>query len=248
MRFVHLVQPVAEIALHANVTGIALAQGVLHAVVHAGGGGEHHQHHGGQHADAGKTRAVALHAVGHGGDGHEVAGLIVIAGVLLEHAAQGHGAGDEQQVRAHDDHDDRHEEPGQRRQRLADGHGQPVRAAQQGDAQHGQRPSGARRLLAYGLAAQQGHGADAVQLPQGAQEDQGVDGGEQAQRHEQRGDADGEGVGDLKMKEIQQGRLRQLGQQDAQRQADESGGAAGEQRLPQQDAGDVALAHTQHVV
>ena len=75
-----------------------------------------------------------------------------------------------------------------------------------------------------------------------------MDGGEQAQRHEQRGDADGEGVGDLKMKEIQQGRLRQLGQQDAQRQADESGGAAGEQRLPQQDAGDVALAHTQHVV
>ena len=36
--------------------------------------------------------------------------------------------------------------------------------------------------------------------------------------------------------------------QDAQRQANESGGAAGEQRLPQQDAGDVALAHTQHVV
>ena len=65
-------------------------------------------------------------------------------------------------------------------QRLADGHGQPVRAAQQGDAQHGQRPPGARRLLAYGLAAQQGHGADAVQLPQGVQEDQGVDGGEQA--------------------------------------------------------------------
>ena len=126
--------------------------------------------------------------------------------------------------------------------------GQPVRAAQQGDAQHGQRPPGARRLLAYGLAAQQGHGADAVQLPQRAQEDQGVDGGEQAQRQKQRGNADGEGVGDPEVEELQQGHLRQLGQQDAQRQTDEGSGAAGEQRLPQQDAGDVALAHAQHVV
>ena len=177
-----------------------------------------------------------------------MAGPVVIAGVFLEGAAQRHRTGDEQQIGAGNDHEHRRKEPQQRLQRLTDGHGQPVGAAQQGKGQHRQQPSGPGRLFAHGLAVQQRHGADAVQLPQGMQEDQTVDGGEQHQRHQQRLDVHRERIADLAAEKVHQPQLRQLGQRHAQRKADGGGARVGQQRLPQQDAGDVALAHAQHVV
>ena len=67
-----------------HVIGVAAAQGVVAAEVEAAGGREHHQHHGGQDADGGQTRAVALHAEGHGRNGNEVVRLVIIALFLLQ--------------------------------------------------------------------------------------------------------------------------------------------------------------------
>ena len=53
---------------HHQLPGVAGHQGILRAKVQAGGGREHHQYHGGQDAHRGQSRAVALHAVSHGGD------------------------------------------------------------------------------------------------------------------------------------------------------------------------------------
>ena len=75
-----------------------------------------------------------------------------------------------------------------------------------------------------------------------------MDGGEQRQRDEQGHRVHRERVGDPAAQQVHKPQLRQLGQRHAQRKAGDGGARVGQQRLPQQDAGDVALAHTQHVV
>ena len=135
------------------IARIAGAQQAFRAKVQAGGGGNGDQHHRGQDADGGQARAVALHAVGHGGDGYEVARLIIEALVLLQQAAQHNGARDEQQIGGDDDHDDGHKEPCQRLQRLLNGYRQIIGGRQQRCAEHAQRIVGARGLFARAFAA-----------------------------------------------------------------------------------------------
>ena len=243
-----LAGPVREVGGDVFIPGIAGVQGVLRAEIQAGGGGEHHQHHGAQDADGGQARAVALHAVDQGGNGHEVPLLIVKPGVLLQQAAQGHGAGDEQQIGGGNDHQHGGEEPGQGRQRLPDGDGQVIGPGQQQDAQHRQGPVGPGRLLPLRLAAHQLHGGGAAHPQQGGDQDQQVNGPVQAQGQEQA--PGGHPVHHVRGRahHPQQAQLRQLAQQDAQGQAPGQGDAAGEQGLPAEDPGDVPLAHAQDVI
>lgn len=93
-----------------------------------------------QDADGGKACAVALHAVDQGGNGHEMPLPVIEPGIPLQQAAQGHGAGDKQQIGGGDDHQHGGEEPGQGRQRLPDGHSQVVGRPQQQNAQQ-RRPN-----------------------------------------------------------------------------------------------------------
>ena len=233
---------------HVHVAGIPGIHRVLLPHIQAGGGRDHHQHHGGQDAHRRQSRAVALHAVGHGGHGHEVLGPVVVFFVPLQAAAQRHRAADKQQIGGQYHHDDRRKEPQQRRQRLLDGHRQRVSAAQQHHARRRQHPLGAGRLLAHALAAQQPHRADAVQLPQPVQQYQRVDGRKQRRRSQQRRYGHRQGIGHGHLQKPHHTQLRQLIQYHAQKQSRPRGQAIGDDRLPQQNAGDVALAHTQHIV
>ena len=233
---------------HVHVAGIPGIHRVLLPHIQAGGGGDHHQHHGGQNAHRRQSRAVALHPVGHGGHGHEVLGPVVVFFVSLQAAAQRHRAADKQQIGGDDDHDDRRKEPQQRRQRLLDGHRQRVSAAQQHRARRRQHPLGSGRLLPHVLAAQQRDGAHAPQPPQPVQQDQHVDDGEQRRRCQQRADGHRQGVRHLHLQQPHHAQLRQLVQRHAQQQSRRRGHTVGDGGLPQQDAGDVALAHAQYVV
>ena len=233
---------------HVHVAGIPGIHRVLLPHIQAGGGGDHHQHHGGQNAHRGQPRAVALHAVGHGGHGHEVLGPVVVFFVPLQAAAQRHRPADEQQIRGRDHHKHRREEPRQRRQRLPDGHRQPVGPGQQHRPRRRQHPLRLGWLLAHALAAQQPHRADAVQLPQPVQQYQRVDGREQRRRSQQRANGHRQGVGHGHPQKPHHAQLRQLIQYHAQKQSRPRGQAIGDDRLPQQNAGDVALAHTQYIV
>ena len=233
---------------HVHVAGIPGIHRVLLPHIQAGGGGDHHQHHGGQNAHRGQPRAVALHAVGHRRHGHEVLGPVVVFFVPLQAPAQRHRSADKQQIGGQYHHDDRREEPQQRRQRLLDGHRQRVSAAQQHHARRRQHPLGAGRLFAHALAAQQRHGTDAVQLPQAVQQDQRVDDRKQRRRSQQRRYGDRQGVGHGHPQKPHHAQLRQLIQHHAQEQPRTRGQAVGNGRLPQQDAGDAALPHAQHIV
>ena len=233
---------------HVHVAGIPGIHRVLLPHIQAGGGGDHHQHHGGQNAHRGQPRAVALHAVGHRRHGHEVLGLVVVFFVPLQAAAQRHRAADKQQIGGDDDHDDRREEPQQRRQRLLDGHRQRVSGTQQNHARRRQHPLGAGRLFAHALAAQQRYGTDAVQLPQAVQQDQRVDDRKQRRRCQQRRYGHRQRIGHGHLQKPHHAQLRQLIQHHAQEQPRTRGQAVGNGRLPQQDAGDAALPHAQHIV
>ena len=233
---------------HVHVAGIPGIHRVLLPHIQAGGGRDHHQHHGGQNAHRGQPRAVALHAVGHRRHGHEVLGPVVVFFVPLQAPAQRHRSADKQQIGGQYHHDDRREEPQQRRQRLLDGHRQRVSAAQQHHARRRQHPLGAGRLFAHALAAQQRHGTDAVQLPQAVQQDQRVDDRKQRRRSQQRRYGDRQGVGHGHPQKPHHAQLRQLIQHHAQKQPRTRGQAVGNGRLPQQDAGDAALPHAQHIV
>ena len=79
-----------EVHCEIEVVRIPRSEDILLAEVQAGGAGYHDEHHGNEDADRGKTRSVALHAVDHRGHGDEVVGLIVIAPVFLQNAAQQH--------------------------------------------------------------------------------------------------------------------------------------------------------------
>ena len=175
-------------------------------------------------------------------------GPVVVFFVPLQAPAQRHRAADKQQIGGQYHHDDRREEPQQRRQRLLDGHRQRVSAAQQHHARRRQHPLGTGRLFAHALAAQQRHGTDAVQLPQAVQQDQRVDDRKQRRRSQQRRYGDRQGVGHGHPQKPHHAQLRQLIQHHAQKQPRTRGQAVGNGRLPQQDAGDAALPHAQHIV
>ena len=233
---------------HVHVAGIPGIHRVLLPHIQAGGGRDHHQHHGGQNTHRRQPRTVALHAVGHGGHGHEVLGPVVVFFVPLQAAAQRHRAADKQQIGGDDDHDDRRKEPRQRRQWFPDGHRQPVGPGQQHRPRRRQHPLRLGRLFAHALAAQQRHGADAVQLPQAVQQDQRVDDRKQRRRSQQRRYGHRQGIGHGHLQKPHHAQLRQLIQYHAQKQSRTCGQAVGNGRLPQQDAGDAALPHAQHIV
>ena len=73
-----------------EVVRVLLSEDILLAEVQAGGAGYHDEYHSDKDADGGKARSVALHAVYHGGDGNEMLGLVIVALVLLQNAAQQH--------------------------------------------------------------------------------------------------------------------------------------------------------------
>ena len=228
--------------------GIAGTEGILRPEIQAGGGGEHHQHHSAQDADGGKACAVALHAVDQGGNGHEMPLPVIEPGIPLQQAAQGHGAGDKQQIGGGDDHQHGGEEPGQGRQRLPDGHSQVVGRPQQQNAQQRQGPIGPGRLLPHRLAAHELDGGGAADPQQRGQQDQQVNGPVQAQGHQQA--PRGHPIGHVRLQahDPHKAQLRQLAQHHAQGQAPQQGQAAGQQRLPAENARNVPLAHAQDVV
>ena len=175
-------------------------------------------------------------------------GPVVVFFVPLQAAAQRHRPADEQQIRGRDHHEHRREEPRQRRQWFLDGHRQPVGPGQQHRPRRRQHPLRLGRLLAHALAAQQPPRADAVQLPQPVQQYQRVDGRKQRRRSQQRRYGHRQGIGHGHLQKPHHTQLRQLIQYHAQKQSRPRGQAIGDDRLPQQNASDVALAHTQHIV
>ena len=136
-----------------DVAGVAVTDAVLNADVQAGGGGDHHQHHGAQDADGGQARAIAFHAVDHGGHRHEVVGLVIVPLILLQQAAQGHRARHKQQVGAHHHHGHRDEEANHGGNGVFHGDGPVVGPGQHHQAQQGEDPVGTGRLLSGVLTA-----------------------------------------------------------------------------------------------
>ena len=231
-----------------DLARIAAAQGILRPDVQAKRGGHHDEHHRAQDADGRQARAVPLHAVGHGGDGHEMLRRVVKPLVLLQQAAQRHGAGDQQQIGAYDHHHDGHEEPDQRGNRVRDGHGKVIGAAQEQKPEHRAQPVGLRRLFACVLAAQQVDRVGELNLPQGVEVEQREDRREERERAQ-----DGTGVHAQRQhggafEHFQDDELRQLGEKDAARHAARKGDEHREQRFPQQHHGQVALAQAEDVV
>ena len=231
-----------------QIPGIAAVQAVLLAKVQAAGGGDHHQHHGQQHADGCQPRAVALHAVGHGGSGYKMLRPVVVAPVFLQQPAQQHGAGNQQQIGGNDDHDHRHKEPGHSLQRVLDGHRQIVGAAQNHNAQQRQQPVAPGGLFSHIFAAEQLHGLRKLNLAQSVQEDQQVNDAEQQQGILRRVPGHEEVQADLRADHVGKPQLRQLGQGNAEAQTEHPGHQPGHHRLPEQDPRDAPLAHAQDVV
>ena len=87
-----------------------------------------------------------------------------------------------------------------------------------------------------------------MDLPQRIQEDQEIDAAVERRAQRQPLHIDAEAVIRRVSHDAHQPQLGSLGQQDAQAGADTEDDAEADQRLPQQDAGDMPLAHAQHVV
>ena len=75
-----------------------------------------------------------------------------------------------------------------------------------------------------------------------------MDGRKQRRRSQQRRYGHRQGIGHGHLQKPHHTQLRQLIQYHAQKQSRPRGQAIGDDCLPQQNAGDVALAHTQHIV
>ena len=234
--------------LDGKILRIAGAQRVLGAEVQARRRREHDEHHRGQNAHGCETRAVALHAVGHGGNGDEVVFLIVIPLVLLQRAAQQDGAGNEDQIRPHDDHQNGNEEHGQRRQRLLDRHGNIICRAEDPKAGKAERPVRLRRLFAVGFAAQQGRGVRPADRHQRAQEQKRENAEIQDRRHRRGRDRDGKVHLHVAAHDVDEHQLKQLPERNAQRLAAHDGHERHHDRFPGEHPGKIPLAHAEDVV
>ena len=155
-----------------DITRIACVDGVDHAEVQAAGGGYRDQHHRCEDADRRKPRAVALHAVGHRGNGDEVPGRVVIALVFLKNFAQQDAARYENEISADDDHDDGDEEDRERLQGLLYADGKDVGRGEQDNACYAKHGICLDGLFAVAFAVHELDRRAAVQLDEAADVDQ----------------------------------------------------------------------------
>ena len=234
--------------LDVHLARILRAERILLAKIEACRRRDHDEHHRRQNADGRQPRAVALHAIGHRGDGDKVVCAVVIPLILLQHAAEQHRRRNHQQVRRENDQNHRHKEPCDRVQRVFDRHGQIIRRAEQDEAQQAEKPVGPRRLLTRGLAAQEGHGGASSHTHHRHEPEQRVDHREAARCAEQGREVEREGQRRRAAHHLHDGKLNELGEQHAEEQPARNDDGCREQRLPGEDARKVALAHAEDVV
>ena len=220
----------------------------LGAQVQRHGAGDHHQGHGAEDADVGKPHGVALHPVEHAGDGDKMAGLIVIALVLLENLQEGDAPSGEEAVGADDDEEHREKIVGEGLHGIGDPQSDIVPAAQGHKADERQKPLSLGLFFSGASLAHHGDGVlpshadeveDQVEQEHRAKED-GGDGNAQP------GDVEGKTGGEVDHPVDDEG--QQPLEEHAEENAAHHAGEAEDQRLPDEHGGDVALAHAQNVV
>ena len=174
--------------------------------------------------------------------------LIIIALVLLQRAAQHHGAGDKDQICRRDDHQNSDKEHSQRRQRLLDRHGDVIRRAEDQKARQAEHPVRLRRLFAAGFAAQKRRRVRLADRHQRAQEQKREDGEIQDRRHGRGRNGDGELHLYGAVHDIDEQQLKELSERNAQHLAAHDGNERRDDRFPCQNLRKVALAHAENVI
>ena len=177
-----------------------------------------------------------------------MAGLIVIALVLLENLQEGDAARGEEAVGADDDEEHREKIVGEGLHGIGDPQSDIVPAAQGHKADERQKPLGLGLFFSGASLAHHGDGVlpphadeveDQVEQEHRAKED-GGDGNAQP------GDVEGKAGGEVDHPVDDEG--QQPLEEHAEENAAHYAGEAQDQRLPDEHGGDVALAHAQNVV
>ena len=237
-----------EADAYRHVSRAARVDCALRAEIQAGRRRQYDEHHCREYADRRESRAVALHAVDHRRDRHEVPLVVIIFLVLLQHPADEHRAGDEYHVGRDDDHYHREEEYHQRRHRVLDADREPVRAAEQDNSADADYRIRAWRLLAEALAAEQRHRGRKIQLDERAYEQQR----EYHQKHyrgvAQRVSRYCKFVVNVGICDVVQSELRDLRQTDSGGKADCKRYHRRGQSLPDQNPRDSVLVHAEYIV
>ena len=174
--------------------------------------------------------------------------LIIIPLILLQRAAQHHGAGDKDQIRRRDDHQNGDKEHSQRRQRLLDRHGDVIRRAKDQKASEAEHPVRLRRLFAAGFAAQKRCRVRLADRHQRAQEQKREDGEIQDRRHGRGRNGDGKLHLYGAVHDIDEQQLKELSECNAQRLAAHDGNERHDDRFPCQNLCQIPLAHAENVV
>ena len=173
---------------------------------------------------------------------------VVVFLIFLQHTAEQHAACDEQKICADDDEDHSHEEPYDRIKRVGDAHGKVIRRGEDHDARKAEQPVCLRRLFADGLAAQQRHGAAAPDADDRGEPDDREDDGVQSQRARQGISVNADAVIDIAAEHIDQSKLRELREDDAERETEHEREHGGNEALPGNDARKIALIHAEDVI
>ena len=174
--------------------------------------------------------------------------LVVIAPILLQHAANRHRACNEQKVCGQNYQNHSHEEHRHGAEGLLDGHGQIIRHRQQDQPQNRQHPVGPGRLFAGAFAAQQIHGAGRANLQKRFDQQKHVDDAEHRRREKHGPGRYRKVEGNIAVHDVHQQQLRQFGNRHARCQADRHRARQHQQRFPEEHPGNITLAHAQHVI
>ena len=154
------------IGLHYDISWVPAAHAVLLAYIETGRCGNHHQHHGRQDTDRGKPRAVALHAVHHGGHREKMICLVVVLFVLLQYLTNHHRTCNKKQICGYDYHNHRYKKPHQRRQWVLNFHRDVIGPCQKNNSYKCQKPIGLGRLFPHIFAVKQLHRLGNMNLTQ----------------------------------------------------------------------------------
>ena len=174
--------------------------------------------------------------------------LVVELLVLLENAAEQHRAGDHQQIGSDNHHDHRDKKHHQRRDGVLDFQRDVVRASQNQHAAKPEEPVAARGPVAGAFTAHQGNGIRNPDLQQRVEKEQQEDAAEHRGGLADAGRGDLQREGDVRVHHVHQPQLGQLGERNAGGKSQGQRDGSHNQRLPEQNAPDVPLAHAEHVV
>ena len=237
-----------EVHCEIEVVRIPRSEDILLAEVQAGGAGYHDEHHGNEDADRGKTRSVALHAVDHRGHGDEVVGLIVIALVFLQNAAQQNRACDKKQVGRRNDHEHRNKEPAEGSNGLLDGDGNVVGCGEDDYAENAEYPVCLGRLFADAFAAQKLDGVGQADLPYRFKKQQKENADKQQHGVAHRRRIDGEVVACVRLDKERKTELGKLRQRNTEDKAEHERHGRKDERFAKKHSCDIALAHAEDVI